>query len=65
MSVNTRVSSAYAHMGTHCGARWLSNYKRFSCRKMELDVLFEFKESRRQLSMVPSDVCEIVSGELA
>ena len=29
-----------------------------------LDVLFEFKESRRQLSVAPCDVCEIVSGEL-
>ena len=28
-----------------------------------LDVLFEFKESRRQRSIVPSDVCEIISGE--
>ena len=29
-----------------------------------LDVL-EFKESQRQLSIVPSDICEVVSEELA
>ena len=39
-----------------------------AAEKMEqetLEVLFEFKESRRQLSIVPSDVCKVVSGELA
>ena len=30
-----------------------------------VDVLFEFKESRRQLTAAPSDVCEIICGELA
>ena len=33
-------------------------------QKMEFDVLFEYKESRRQLSVAPSDVCEVNSGEL-
>ena len=30
-----------------------------------LDVLFEFRESRRQLSVAPSDVCEVISGEMS
>jgi hypothetical protein len=30
-----------------------------------VDVLFEFKESQRQLSVAPSGMCDVISGELA
>ena len=30
-----------------------------------VDILFEYKESRRQLSVVPNDICQVIRQELS
>ena len=30
-----------------------------------VDILFEYKESRRQLSVVPNDICQLIRHELS